>query len=226
MAGSTIPADGHEWNTTVPDGNQPHGNDYNEHRQTKLAIDNRIKKEHVAFADYSSSNYVGGEHKAGSAVIYFGDYSSSSKGDSLPTNKPDGATALDSADYGRLAYDTDATYGGVMYIYTAAGWVEFIDHRIAVAWAKWTQTGGTYTLVSSYNVTSITDNGTGDISLNFTKAMATSNYAAIVTPKMPEATTTPLIAFCPAQNQSAVQFYFMTPAGVKTDCDGFMVVFE
>jgi hypothetical protein len=38
---------------------------------------------------------------------------------------------------------------------------------------------GTVAIRDSYNVTSITDNGTGDYTMNFTNAMANSSYAAV-----------------------------------------------
>jgi len=122
MAGTAIPATGAAWDATIPDNSQPHGNDYNEHRETKLAVGIRMTKEHVAFAGSS----VGGEHKPGSARIYVGDYSASSAGDALPTTKPDGATALDSDDAGMLAWDTDATYGRLLYKWSGAAWEEFM----------------------------------------------------------------------------------------------------
>jgi len=118
MAGTSVPATGAGWNTAVPDNSQPHGNDYNEHRETKLAVGIRMAKEHVDFA----ADSVGGEHKAGSAVIYIGDYSDKTAGDDLPTTKPDGSTALDSDDAGRLAYDTDGTFGGLFYKYSGSTW--------------------------------------------------------------------------------------------------------
>lgn len=118
MAGSPIPATGDGWNTAIPDNQQPHGNDYNEHRETKLAVAARIGKEHTAFG----ASGAGAEHKAGSAVIYVGDYSTSAAGDNLPTLRPDGSTALDSNDAGRLAYDTDATYGGLFYKWSGSAW--------------------------------------------------------------------------------------------------------
>lgn len=114
MAGTAIPATGVAWDTTIPDDGQPHGNAYNELRETKLAFAIRNNKEHVAFGATSA----GGEHKAGSAVIYVGD--------ALPTTKPDGVTALGASDAGRLAYDTDATYGGKMYRWSGSAWVEFM----------------------------------------------------------------------------------------------------
>jgi hypothetical protein len=131
MAGSPIPATGVAWDVTIPDNGQPHGNDYNEHRETKLAVGIRSDKEHVAYAGSSA----GGEHKPGSARIYRGDYSSASAGDALPTTKPDGATALDANDAGMLAHDTDATYGPKYYEWNGTSWggVDMIMSNIASA---------------------------------------------------------------------------------------------
>ena len=44
------------------------------------------------------------------------------------------------------------------------------------AWVLFNGTG-TPTITDSFNVTSITDNGTGDYTINFTVAMANTNYA-------------------------------------------------
>ena len=115
------PATGVAWDVDSPDNAQVHGNDFLEHRETKLAVGLRMTKEHVAFAGSS----VGGEHKEGSANIYVGDYSVSAAGDALPTTKPDGATALDTNDKGRMAYDTDAVYGGLLYKWTGSAWAQF-----------------------------------------------------------------------------------------------------
>jgi hypothetical protein len=38
---------------------------------------------------------------------------------------------------------------------------------------------GTVAIRASYNVSSITDNGTGDYTVNFTTALADANYAAL-----------------------------------------------
>jgi phage-related tail fiber protein len=49
----------------------------------------------------------------------------------------------------------------------------------AKAWVNFNGTG-TVAIRASGNVTSITDNGTGDYTVNFTTAMADANYAAVV----------------------------------------------
>jgi len=139
MAASPIPATGVGWNTAIPDVDQPHGNDYNEHHETKMAVAIRCNKEHVAFATASA----GGEHKPGSAVSYIGDMSTSAKADTMPLRRPDaaapwqtGGTALTAADIGRCAYDTDATYGGVYYILTAVGPVTWEELGVALKQAQ------------------------------------------------------------------------------------------
>jgi hypothetical protein len=46
----------------------------------------------------------------------------------------------------------------------------------AKAWVNFNGTG-TVSIRASYNVSSITDNGTGDYTINFTNALSTANYA-------------------------------------------------
>lgn len=50
----------------------------------------------------------------------------------------------------------------------------------AKAWVNFNGTGAV-AIRGSYNVTSITDNGTGDYTVNFTSALADANYAAVAT---------------------------------------------
>jgi hypothetical protein len=40
---------------------------------------------------------------------------------------------------------------------------------------------GTVAIRASYNVSSITDNGVGDYTVNFTSALSDSNYSAVIT---------------------------------------------
>ena len=44
------------------------------------------------------------------------------------------------------------------------------------AWVVWAQTSGTPTINTSYNVTSLTDNAVGDLTVNFTTAFSSANY--------------------------------------------------
>ena len=50
----------------------------------------------------------------------------------------------------------------------------------AKAWVNFNGTG-TVAIRVSFNVSSITDNGTGDYTVNFTTALADTNYAAVAT---------------------------------------------
>jgi hypothetical protein len=51
----------------------------------------------------------------------------------------------------------------------------------AKAWAYFSQSGGTYTLAASYNVAGHTKNSTGDITVTFSSAFASTNFAVIAT---------------------------------------------
>ena len=51
--------------------------------------------------------------------------------------------------------------------------------QIAKAWVNFNGTG-TVAINGSYNVTSVTDNGTGNYTVNFTNALADANYAVLV----------------------------------------------
>jgi hypothetical protein len=51
---------------------------------------------------------------------------------------------------------------------------------LAKAWVNFNGTG-TVAIRASYNVSSITDNGTGDYTVNFTTALADANYSVVVT---------------------------------------------
>jgi hypothetical protein len=56
--------------------------------------------------------------------------------------------------------------------------------QIAKAWVNFNGTGTigqAQTIRSSYNVSSVTKNGTGDYTINFTTAMADANYSVIAT---------------------------------------------
>jgi hypothetical protein len=49
---------------------------------------------------------------------------------------------------------------------------------VAKAWVRYTN-ASTLTIANSYNVTSVTDNGVGDATVNFTTAMSSTSYAAV-----------------------------------------------
>lgn len=51
----------------------------------------------------------------------------------------------------------------------------------AKSWLQFYHSGGTPTVVSSYNVSSLSDVGTGRVGVNFTVSMSSANYAISVT---------------------------------------------
>jgi hypothetical protein len=76
-----------------------------EMRDLRIGVADRIAKEH----EHPAASGAGGEHKAGSAVVYSG---------SEPTTRPDGTTALDADDEGRLWND-----GGTLKYWNGTDWV-------------------------------------------------------------------------------------------------------
>lgn len=74
----------------------------------------------------------------------------------------------DIADAAITAAKLDGAQSGSAPIYGARAWVNFNGT-------------GTVAIRASGNVTSITDNGTGDYTVNFTTAMPDANYAVNVT---------------------------------------------
>ena len=56
--------------------------------------------------------------------------------------------------------------------------VDTVVNGTAKAWVNFNGTG-TVAIRRAFNVSSITDNGTGDYSVNFTTAMSDANYSAI-----------------------------------------------
>ena len=51
----------------------------------------------------------------------------------------------------------------------------------AKAWVAFTVSSGTPSIDDNFNVSSLTDNGTGQIQVNFTSNMANANYGAVCT---------------------------------------------
>jgi hypothetical protein len=59
--------------------------------------------------------------------------------------------------------------------------VNTVVNGSAKAWVNFDGTTSPGTIRASFNVSSITDNGTGDYTVNFTTAMPDANYAAMFT---------------------------------------------
>jgi len=62
--------------------------------------------------------------------------------------------------------------------------------QIAKAWVNFNGTTSPGTIRSNYNVSSVTKNGTGDYTVNFTAALADANYSVLLTGDNQGTTTT------------------------------------
>jgi hypothetical protein len=75
------------------------------------------------------------------------------------------------------------TTAGLVYSADTSGIIKVQSNGVATNALAWVNFNGTGTVAirSAYNVSSITDNGTGDYMLNFTTALSDANYAAVAT---------------------------------------------
>ena len=109
----------------------------------------------------------------------------------------------------------DNTWNGVDSLTTASGSAPSYSAR---AWVNFNGTG-TVAIRASGNVSSITDNGTGDYTVNFTTAMPDANYAAAA-----QANTAASYGYTAFErNSKATSSYRVqcatTNAYTSTDCD-------
>jgi hypothetical protein len=96
-----------------------------------------------------------------------------------------------------------ATVSGTAPLYGCRAWVNFNGV-------------GTVAIRGSGNVTSITDNGTGDYTVNFTVAMPDANYAAVAGGSTP-GTRGNQVSTKYNQSASSCQVLAYSPAGVLVD---------
>lgn len=96
----------------------------------------------------------------------------------------------------------------------------------ALAWVNFNGTG-TVAIRSSYNVSSITDNGTGDYTVNFATALSDANYADIYGCTAGAAgSAMPYIAtasYATYKTTSGLRFNTYTTAGALQDCNSVSV---
>jgi len=100
-----------------------------------------------------------------------------------------------------------ATVSGAAPLYMCRAWVNFNGT-------------GTVAISASGNVSSITDNGTGDYTVNFTTAMPDANYSFNVTQGMTALTTCVItggIALAPATTTSRRFGMYSSGTGAATD---------
>ncbi len=129
------------------------------------------------------------------------------------TNKTLTAPALGTPASGNLANCTGAV---VASLSTASGSAPSYSAR---AWVNFNGTG-TVAIRDSANVSSITDNGTGDYTVNFTTAMANANYAALVNSgRSGVANAGATAGYGTAPTTGLVRITTDNGAGSLTDCD-------
>lgn len=86
----------------------------------------------------------------------------------------------------------------------------------AQAWVNFNGTG-TVAIRGSKNVSSITDNGTGDYTVNFTTAMADANYSALMTNARSAGVVAGINDTAAAPTTTALRLYAQNLAGAATD---------
>jgi len=94
---------------------------------------------------------------------------------------------------------------------------------VAKAWVRFNGTG-VVAIDDSYNVASITDNGVGDYTVNFTTPFASANYCAVVNAFLSGSTL--IASFGATPTASAFRFTTVNrSAGTATDASIVMVSF-
>jgi len=86
----------------------------------------------------------------------------------------------------------------------------------ALAWVNFNGTG-TVAIRSSYNVSSITDNGTGDYTVNFATALSDANYVANVTTQSGGIAGAVTLDSLTARTTTALRVGALTTAGSFVD---------
>jgi hypothetical protein len=86
------------------------------------------------------------------------------------------------------------------------------------AWVNFNGTG-TVAIRASFNVSSITDNGTGDYTVNFTTALPDANYAAATAGSNQSANINLWIVKPAIQTTSSIRLLNLTAANVLNDVE-------
>lgn len=90
---------------------------------------------------------------------------------------------------------------------------------LARAWVNFNGTG-TVAIRAALNVSSITDNGTGDYRINFTTALADSNYSTVASHHVSGTGTGALQTVNDTNyNSTGFQLIFRNTGGSNVDCD-------
>ena len=85
------------------------------------------------------------------------------------------------------------------------------------AWVNFNGTG-TVAIRASFNVSSITDNGTGDYTINFTTALPDANYSSVASGSYAGSATVRVFTFDDTtRSTTQCRLYNMNGAGIMTD---------
>jgi hypothetical protein len=115
------------------------------------------------------------------------------------------ATNLKNASSGsnNIVLNTDGSIGGTCLTQTCRAWVNFNGT-------------GTVAIRASYNVSSITDNGVGVYTVNFTTALADANYSAVVGGNE-QGSLTGVIGVTQTLAAGSLQLYNYSPSSILGD---------
>ena len=139
---------------------------------------------------------------------------------------PSGTTAQrDVAVNGDLRYNTD---DNVLEGYINSGWESLptligLQPQLATAWVYFNSSG---TILGQHNVSSITDNGMGDFTINFTNSLANANYAVqgtMTNLKANGSNYTLNESGDTARTISSVTVILQNRDGIESDLDGMSV---
>ena len=88
--------------------------------------------------------------------------------------------------------------------------------QLCKAWVNFNGTG-TVAIRAAYNVSSITDNGTGNYTVNFTTAMPDANYSSVASGDAATFPGSHCFVLVYSHTTSSVVVDFTTPAGNRVD---------
>ncbi|MCO7546189.1 pyocin knob domain-containing protein [Pseudomonas nitrititolerans] len=91
-----------------------------------------------------------------------------------------------------------------------------VDNQVCTAWVNFNG-AGTVEILASHNVSSITDNGTGDYTVNFAQAMINSDYSAIST--VSNSVTSAPAESVSSRSTTSVRIRSVNSAGTAIDPD-------